>query len=121
MNKLPLVPLILVGLAVLFMPASASAQSKVCVYAQHGYSAQARVVSGDWSSDWTRVFDIGSGQCIDISNLADSAKYRIEVQAIGGGAKECTPKYGRYAARPWPLVYFTNGSTTMPNCFLVGE
>lgn len=76
------------------MASSVEAQRSACVFLKPGagYAVEMRVTSASWQTDWSGSFAIGGTKCQPLANLKSCASYTVEVKAIMGETKSCTPK-----------------------------
>lgn len=56
-----------------------------------GYAAEMRIVSGDFKTDWSKSFPIGKTRCQSLDGVPVGKKFTVEVHAILGETKSCTP------------------------------
>ncbi|QBB68968.1 hypothetical protein ELE36_00455 [Pseudolysobacter antarcticus] len=97
----------------------ASAQANACVslLVGAGYAAEMRVVSGSFHTDWSSSFPIGKTVCQSLSGVGDGNKFSVEVHALAGKTKTCTPdNVTRVAASTSNVTYQAWGSTLSVKC-----
>jgi hypothetical protein len=99
---------------------SAQAQQSACVMLKvgAGYQAEMRIVSGNWQTPWSDKFDIGSTKCQQMANLAAGATYSVEVKAVMGETKGCTPQVPYNPSYQGSITYLASGTTLGVHCTL---
>jgi hypothetical protein len=113
--------MVFVGMMLLIMAAtSAQAQQSACVFLKvgAGYQAEMRITSGSWQTSWSDKFDIGSTKCQPMSNLAPGAAYTVEVKAVLGETKSCSPQVPYNPTYQGSITYLASGSTLHVECTL---
>lgn len=97
---------------------SAEAQQNACVFLKPGagYAAEMRVTSAAWQTPWSSSFAIGGTQCQPLANLKDGAAYTVEVKAIMGQTKSCTPQVPYNSTYTGNITYFASGTTLSVKC-----
>ena len=112
------------AIVILGLDASASAQTKACVYLEPGagYAAKMRVKWGTNSqTDWSGKFAIGKYGCVDLSSIATGTPYTVEVQALAGRTKSCTPTNEVKVDGNFNIVYNAWGTTGNVKCKMLGS
>ena len=97
----------------------ASAQANACVslLVGAGYAAKMRVVAGSFHTDWSSSFPIGKTVCQSLKGVGDGVKFSVEVSAVLGETKTCTPSnIARVAASPSNVVFQAWGTTLNVKC-----
>ncbi len=107
-------------IALMLMASSADAQAQACVYLKPGagYAAEMRITSGSWQTSWSGSFPIGGTKCQPMANLKTGASYTVEVKAILGETKSCSPKVPYNPDYQGNITYFASGSTLSVKCEL---
>jgi len=102
----------------MIMASSVVAQEQACVFLKPGagYAAEMRVTSAGWQTDWSGSFPIGSTKCQPLKNLAAGASYTVEVKAILGQTKPCTPHVPYNPTYTGNITYFASGTTLNVKC-----
>ncbi len=105
-------------MTLMLMVSSVEAQQAACVYLQPGagYAAEMRVTSASWQTNWSGSFAIGSTKCQPLANLASGASYTVEVKAIMGETKSCSPQVPYNPGYTGNITYFASGSTLSVKC-----
>lgn len=97
----------------------AAAQAKACVslLVGAGYAAEMRVVAGSFHTDWSSSFAIGKTVCQPLDGVSDGNKFSVEVHAILGKTKTCTPSdVVRVASSKSNVTYQAWGTTLSVKC-----
>ncbi|MGD9584873.1 MAG: hypothetical protein AB7V26_14545 [Lysobacterales bacterium] len=97
----------------------AHAQANACVslLVGAGYAAEMRIVSGSFHTDWSGSFAIGQTKCQSLSGVGDGQQFSVEVHAILGKTKTCTPaNVTRVASSTSNVVYQAWGTTLNVKC-----
>lgn len=99
----------------LFWSHHAAAQSAACVHllVGAGYAAKMRVVAGSFHTDWSDSFAIGQTKCQSLSGVGDGIAFSVEVSAILGKTKTCTPSDITRVASSKSSVTFQAWGTTL--------
>lgn len=102
----------------MLMVSSVEAQQSACVFLKvgAGYEAEMRVTSASWETPWSGSFPIGSTKCQPLANLASGASYTVEVKAIMGQTKSCTPQVPYNPQYTGNITYFASGTTLSVKC-----
>jgi hypothetical protein len=98
---------------------SASAQSQACVslLVGAGYAAEMRIVAGSFHTDWSNSFPIGKTVCQSLSGVGNGVPFSVEVHALAGKTKTCTPSnIPRVAASTSNVVFQAWGTTLNISC-----
>ncbi len=98
---------------------NANAQANACVslLVGAGYAAKMRIVSGSFHTDWSGSFPIGQTKCQSLSGVGDGQKFSVEIHAILGNTKTCTPSnVTRVASSTSNVVYQAWGTTLSVKC-----
>jgi hypothetical protein len=101
------------------LSSTASAQANACVslLVGAGYAAEMRVVSGSFHTDWSGSFAIGKTKCQSLSGVGNGNKFSVEVSAILGKTKTCTPdNVVRVASSTSNVTYQAWGTTLSVKC-----
>ncbi len=119
MKKLFRGRLMVLFLLMLMGSGAASAQSAACVHllVGAGFAAKMRVVYGNLHTDWSDSFAIGSTKCQSLSAVPDGSTFTVEVHALAGEDKNCSPEnVVRSAASPSSVTFQTWGTTFGVKC-----
>ncbi|MCX5812315.1 MAG: hypothetical protein NT178_07195 [Proteobacteria bacterium] len=102
----------------ILMASSAGAQQQACVFLKPGagYAAEMRVTSASWETPWSGSFAIGGTKCQPLTNLKSGAAYTVEVKAILGQTKSCTPQVPYNPDYTGNITYFASGTTLSVKC-----
>jgi hypothetical protein len=94
---------------------TAAAQSNACVHllVGAGYAAKMRISSGDYHTDWSGSFAIGSTKCQSLSGVPNGNKFSVEVSAILGETKTCKPSDITRVSSSTSSVTFQAWGTTL--------
>lgn len=95
------------------------AQSAACVHllVGAGYAAEMRIVYGNLHTDWSSSFAIGSTKCQSLSAVPDGSTFTVEVHALAGETKKCTPEnVVRSAASTSSVTFQAWGPTLGVKC-----
>lgn len=99
--------------------APAMAQSNACVHllVGAGFAAKMRIVSGDFSTQWSDSFAIGQTKCQSLKDVTDGKTFTVEVHALAGETKKCSPEnVPRVASSPSSVTFQTWGTTFGVKC-----
>jgi len=108
---------LLISSVALVNVASAQANACVALLVGAGYAAEMRVVSGSFHTDWSSSFPIGKTVCQPLAGVSDGNKFSVEVHAILGKTKTCTPdNVTRVAASTSNVTYQAWGTTLSVKC-----
>lgn len=119
MKRLSRFCLIASAFLIILPSARASAQSAACVHllVGAGYAVKMRVISGTFHTDWSGSFAIGSTKCQPLDGVGDGQPFSVEVQAILGESKICTPRdIVRVAASKSSVTFQAWGTTLNVKC-----
>ena len=99
--------------------APAMAQSNACVHllVGAGFAAKMRIVSGDFATQWSDSFAIGQTKCQSLKDVSDGKNFTVEVPALAGETKKCSPEnIKRVASSPSSVTFQTWGTTFGVKC-----
>lgn len=119
MNKRFRGRLLVLFLLMLMGSGVASAQSSACVHllVGAGYAAEMRIVYGNLHTDWSSSFAIGSTKCQSLDAVPDGSTFTVEVHALAGETKKCTPEnVTRSAASKSSVTFQAWGPTLGVKC-----
>jgi hypothetical protein len=97
----------------------ALAQSNACVHllVGAGFAAKMRVTSGDFATEWSDSFPIGQTKCQSLKDVSDGKNFTVEVHALAGHTKKCSPEnIKRVASSPSSVTFQTWGTTLNVKC-----
>jgi hypothetical protein len=105
-------------MTLMLIASSVEAQQSACVFLKPGagYAAEMRVTSAGWQTNWSGSFAIGGTKCQPLMNLAPGASYTVEVKAIMGETKSCSPQVPYNPDYTGNITYFASGSTLSVKC-----
>ena len=95
------------------------AQSAACVHllVGAGFAAKMRVVYGNLHTDWSDSFAIGSTKCQSLSAVPDGSAFTVEVHALAGEDKKCSPEnIVRSSSSSSSVTFQTWGTTFCVKC-----
>lgn len=95
------------------------AQSAACVHllVGAGFAAKMRVVYGNLHTDWSDSFAIGSTKCQSLSAVPDGSAFTVEVHALAGEDKKCSPEnIVRSSSSSSSVTFQTWGTTFGVKC-----
>lgn len=110
-----LLALLVLAAGASFVSAPALAQSRACVHllVGAGYAAQMRIVSGSFATQWSDSFPIGRTMCQSLNDVSDGKTFTVEVHAVLGQTKKCSPENVRRVAASTSSVTFQAWGTTL--------
>ncbi len=111
--------LAIVGLVGSVAVTPAFAQSNACVHllVGAGFAAKMRVTSGDFATEWSSSFAIGQTKCQSLKDVSDGKNFTVEVHALAGETKKCSPEnIKRVASSPSSVTFQTWGTTFGVKC-----
>jgi hypothetical protein len=105
-------------MVLMLVASSVGAQNQACVFLKPGagYAAEMRVVSAGWQTEWSGSFAIGGTKCQPLANLSAGTAYTVEVKAILGQTKSCTPQVPYNPQYTGNITYFASGTTLNVKC-----
>ncbi len=105
----------IVGL--LMLPARvAFAQQEACVslLVGAGYAAWMRVVSGEYASTWSDLFNIGQTRCKSLDAIGDGQPFTVQLSALLGSSQvPCQPDNIPHVSSSTSSVTFQAWGTTL--------
>ena len=111
------VSICVLGFAAFAAPAAAQEQACVNLLVGGGYAAKMRINAGYYQTEWSSTFPIGQSMCQDLKGLAPGQPYSVEVWAMWGSQKICTPSHLKYDPNaPNKTVYNAWGTTLDIKC-----
>lgn len=111
--------LALVGLLGSVAATPAFAQANACVHllVGAGFAAKMRITSGDFATEWSSSFAIGQTKCQSLKDVSDGKNFTVEVHALAGHTKKCSPEnIKRVASSPSSVTFQTWGTTLSVKC-----
>jgi len=72
-------------------PVNAAENACVSLLVGAGYAAHMRIKSGDFRTGWSGSFAIGKTKCKSLKGVPVGNEYTVEVKAILGKSKNCSP------------------------------
>jgi len=115
MNKKCILALIISNIYTIPMYAHADDKACVSLLVGAGYAAKMRIVSGSFKTDWSSSFPIGKTICKSLTGVPLSQSYTVEVQAIAGQTKSCTPSI-KHSVGPESITFQAWGTTGNVQC-----
>ncbi|KDM90449.1 hypothetical protein [Photobacterium galatheae] len=108
---------LMAALCTLAVPLTAHAAEQACVslLVGAGYAAKMRIVSGSFSTDWTSSYPIGKTKCQSLSEVPIGNTYTVQVKAILGKTKDCTPSI-KHSAGQGSITFQAWGTTLNVHC-----
>jgi hypothetical protein len=104
-----------IGLAVLPGVAWSATEACVSLLVGAGYAAEMRIKSGDFKTDWSSSFPIGKTKCQSLSGVPIGGTYTVEVKAILGKTKNCSPSIV-HSEGQGSITFQAWGTTLSPKC-----
>lgn len=107
----------LLAISLLAAPLQAYAAKDACVslLVGAGYAAKMRIVSGQFSTEWSDSFPIGQTRCQSLDGVPIGNQYTVEVHAILGKTKSCTPSI-THSAGEGSITFQAWGTTLNVHC-----
>ena len=115
MNKTYLFPLI--ASAIFTLPMYSHAADEACVHLKvgAGYVAKMRIESGDFKTDWSDSFAIGSTRCQSLNGVPVGSQFTVQVHAELGETKDCTPSI-THSKGEGSITFEASGTTLSVKC-----
>lgn len=115
MKKSYLVPLLMFSF--LSVPTVTLAATDACVslLVGAGYAAKMRIKSGKFKTDWSGSFAIGKTKCQSLDGVPIGGEFTVEVSAILGETKNCTPSIV-HSAGAGSITFQAWGTTLNVKC-----
>lgn len=97
----------------------AFAQSTVCVYLRPGagYAARMSIMSSDFQSNPSNVFEIDQTMCQPLDGVADGVMYSVVVKAVAGESRFCSPtNQPRAVSNTATITFVARGTNLNVKC-----